>query len=81
MVQLAGVFGAEVTAVCGVANIELVKSLGADKVIDYMKEDFANNGETYDVVFDTIGKSTFSGSAKPLKKNGRYLLVSPTFSE
>jgi 2-desacetyl-2-hydroxyethyl bacteriochlorophyllide A dehydrogenase len=80
-VQLARVFGADVTAVCGTTNVELVKSLGADKVIDYMKEDFTNNGETYDVIFDTIGKSPFSRSKKSLKKNGRYLLANPTFSE
>ena len=72
-VQIAKVFGADVTAVCGPTNFELVKSLGADKVIDYTKEDFTINGETYDVIFDTIGKSPFSGSVRSLNQKGRYL--------
>ncbi len=80
-VQLAKVFGADVTAVYGPTNFELVKSLGADKVIDYTKEDFTINGETYDVIFDTIGKSPFSGSVRSLNQNGRYLLANPTFSD
>ena len=74
-VQLAKYFGAEVTGVCSTANVAMVKSLGADKVIDYTKEDFSKNGETYDIVFDTVGKSPFSGSVKSLKKNGYYLRV------
>jgi NADPH:quinone reductase-like Zn-dependent oxidoreductase len=72
-VQLARYFGAEVTGVCGTTNLELVKSLGADKVIDYTKEDFTQNAETYDVIFDTVGKSPFSGCMRSLKKEGIYL--------
>jgi NADPH:quinone reductase-like Zn-dependent oxidoreductase len=72
-VQLAKSFGTEVTGVCSTANLELVKSLGADKVIDYTKEDFSKSGKTYDIVFDTIGKSPFSGCLRSLKPNEIYL--------
>ncbi|HYX07615.1 MAG TPA: NAD(P)-dependent alcohol dehydrogenase [Bacteroidales bacterium] len=72
-VQLAKYFGADVTAVCSTANVELVKSLGADKVIDYTKENFKSPGETWDIIFDTVGKSPFSDSVKSLTKNGCYL--------
>jgi NADPH:quinone reductase-like Zn-dependent oxidoreductase len=72
-VQLAKSFGAEVTGVCSTANLELVKSLGADDVIDYTKEDFTRNGVIYDVIYDTVGKSPFSGSVKSLKDKGYYL--------
>jgi len=72
-VQLAKYFGAKVTGVCSSANLELVSSLGADKVIDYTREDFTENGETYDVIFDAVSKCSSSRSKRSLKKNGRYL--------
>lgn len=75
-VQLARYFGAEVTGVCGTPRLEFVKSLGADKVIDYTQEDFTQNGETYDLIFDILGKSSFSRCKNLLKPNGRYLLAS-----
>ena len=73
-VQLAKYFGAEVTGVCSTSNIELVRSLGADKAIDYTKNDFNANGETYDVIFETVNKLSFSASIKSLKKNGTLIL-------
>ena len=69
-------FSAEVTGVCGTPRLEFVKALGADKVIDYTKEDFTQSGEKYDLIFDILGKSTFADCKKVLKKNGRYLLAS-----
>ena len=72
-VQLARYFGAEVTGVCSTTNIEMVKSLGADKVIDYTQEDFAKSGQTYDIIFDTVGKSSFSRSKSSLNERGVYL--------
>jgi len=72
-VQLAKYFGASVTAVCNTKNVELVKSLGANVVIDYTKEDFTQTGQTFDFVFDAVGKTSF-GTCKPiLAKNGIYI--------
>ena len=75
-VQLARHFGAEVTGVCGTPRLEFVKALGADHVIDYTKEDFTQSGETYDLIFDILGKSSFSRCKRSLKPNGIQLLAS-----
>lgn len=74
-VQIAKYLGAKVTGVCSTTNLELVKSLGADKVIDYTAEDFSSKGETYDVIFEAVDKSSFSACMKSLKKDGTYLNV------
>jgi NADPH:quinone reductase-like Zn-dependent oxidoreductase len=71
--QLAKHFGARVTAVCNTKNVELVRSLGADVVVDYTQEDFTKNGETYDVVFDAVGKHSFRRSRRSLKRGGTFL--------
>lgn len=75
-VQLAKSYGADVTGVCGTQRVDMVKALGADKVIDYTKEDFTQNGETYDLIFDVIRKSSFARVKNSLTQNGRYLLAS-----
>jgi NADPH:quinone reductase-like Zn-dependent oxidoreductase len=81
-VQLAKYFGAEVTGVCSKSNIEWVKSLGADMVVDYTKENFSTNGEIYDVIFDTVGKTSISECMESLQKDGIYLqaVATPTTS-
>jgi NADPH:quinone reductase-like Zn-dependent oxidoreductase len=74
-VQLAKHFGAEVTGVCSTTNLDLVKSLGADEVIDYTREDFSKAGRVYDIVFDTVGKSGYSRSLSALDRDGFYVRV------
>lgn len=74
-VQLAKHFGAEVTAVCSAGNADLVRSIGADHVIDYKKEDFTKSGKIYDIIFDTQGKTPFYRSLRSLSNNGSYLLA------
>jgi NADPH:quinone reductase-like Zn-dependent oxidoreductase len=76
-VQLAKLYGAEVTGVDKPGKLEMLRSIGADHVIDYTREDFTKSGQTYDVILDTIGKSSFSGSLRSLKENGTYLNANP----
>ena len=72
-VQLAKYFGADITAVCSTKNLELVRSLGADRVIDYTQEDFTRNGQMYDVIFDAVGKHSFNRCKGSLNRGGSYL--------
>ncbi|MHA1913073.1 MAG: NAD(P)-dependent alcohol dehydrogenase [Promethearchaeota archaeon] len=76
-IQLAKYYGADITAIGNPKSLELMKSLGAEKVIDYTKEDFTESGETYDFIFDVIGKTSFSSGLSSLNKNGIYLLANP----
>ena len=75
-VQIAKSLGAEVTGVCSTSKVEFVKTLGAARVIDYTKEDFTQNGETYDLIFDILGRSSFSRCKSSLKPNGIHLFAS-----
>jgi len=74
-VQLAVSFGAVVTGVCSTSNLEMVRSLGADRVIDYTREDFTSIGETWDIIFDTVGKTSFSRCRSSLAREGRHLFT------
>jgi NADPH:quinone reductase-like Zn-dependent oxidoreductase len=80
-VQLAKYFGAEVTAVDSTGKLDMLRSIGADQVIDYTQADFTKSGETYDVIFDVVGKSSFSRSVRSLTHNGRYLLGNSRLSQ
>jgi NADPH:quinone reductase-like Zn-dependent oxidoreductase len=80
-VQLAKYFGAEVTGVDSTGKLDMLRSIGADQVIDYTQEDFTTAGETYDFILDVVGKSPFSGSIRSLKQNGRYLIANPGLSQ
>ena len=79
-VQIAKIRGAQVTAVDGTRKLDMLRSIGADKVIDYTQEDFTRNGETYDAIIDVVGKSPYSRSVCSLNDNGRYILGNPRFS-
>jgi NADPH:quinone reductase-like Zn-dependent oxidoreductase len=76
-VQLAKLYGAEVTGVDKPGKLEMMRSIGADHVVDYAREDFTKRGQMYDVIFDTIGKSPFSGSLRSLNEGGTYLNANP----
>jgi NADPH:quinone reductase-like Zn-dependent oxidoreductase len=80
-VQLAKYYGAEVTGVCSAKNMDLVKSLGADHVIDYTQENFWQRGETYDIIFDPLGKTLFSDCKSVLEDSGQYLTATAGFRE
>jgi NADPH:quinone reductase-like Zn-dependent oxidoreductase len=80
-VQLAKSFGAEVTGVDSTGKLDMLRSIGADHVIDHTKVDFTKSGETYDIIFDVVGKSSFSGCIRCLKEKGFYLLGNPGLSQ
>ena len=77
-VQIAKSWGAEVTVVDSIEKLDMLRSIGADHVIDYTQEDFTRRGETYDAIIDVVGKSSFSGSVRSLRPNGRYVLGNPS---
>jgi NADPH:quinone reductase-like Zn-dependent oxidoreductase len=80
-VQLAKYFGAEVTGVDSTRKLDMLRSIGADEVIDYTQVDFTKSGETYDFILDVVIKSSFSGSIRSLRQNGRYLIANPRLSQ
>jgi NADPH:quinone reductase-like Zn-dependent oxidoreductase len=80
-VQLAKYFGAEVTGVDSTRKLDMLRSIGADHLIDYTQDDFTKRGETYDFILDVVSKSSFSGSIRSLKQQGRYLIVNPRLSQ
>jgi NADPH:quinone reductase-like Zn-dependent oxidoreductase len=80
-VQLARYFGAEVTGVDSMGKLDMLRSIGANQVIDYTQEDFTKRGETYEFILDVVSKSSFSGSIRSLKRNGRYLIANPGLSQ
>ncbi|NIM94511.1 MAG: zinc-binding dehydrogenase [Anaerolineales bacterium] len=80
-VQLAKYFGAEVTGVDSRSKLDMLRSIGADHVIDYTQEDFTQSGENYDFILDVVSKSSFSGSIRSLKQNGRYLIANPGLTQ
>jgi NADPH:quinone reductase-like Zn-dependent oxidoreductase len=79
-IQIAKSFGADVTAVDSTGKLDMLRSIGADQVIDYTLEDYTRKGETYDAIIDVVGKSSFSGCVRSLKQNGRYVLGNPGLS-
>jgi NADPH:quinone reductase-like Zn-dependent oxidoreductase len=79
-IQLAKSYGAKVTAVDSTRKMEMLRSIGADHVIDYTQEDFTKRVEVYDVIFDVVGKASYSGCIRSLKENGTYLLGNPSLS-
>jgi NADPH:quinone reductase-like Zn-dependent oxidoreductase len=80
-VQVAKHFGAEVTAVDSTGKLDMLRSIGADQVIDYTEEDFSISGETYDFILDVVSKGSFSGCIRALNQNGRYLIANPGLSQ
>lgn len=81
VVQLARHFGADVTAVDSSGKVDMLRSIGANQVVDYTQEDFTKSNETYDFILDLVSKSSFSGSIRSLRQNGRYLIANPRPSQ